>query len=334
MPAAAEIDKSPFAQAEKNNWGALWPLIASGQIQTHTYENAAVATDGARFPVILFSPAFGGDPCGYSHQIEELASRGYVVATVHHTYEVPVTAFSDGRMIAFSQENARGSEATTLDETLKWAEPRIDVWAADILFTLDQLTRLNTASAKAAPFAGRLDLARMGFLGHSFGGAVAARVCELDQRVKACVNQDGTLGGPIVHFNEGHLPSQPYLFLSSPMPGPPDDATLKSWGITRKQFEQDQSEAEAAHAKDFEDCCGGAYQASIQTAGFRHSSFTDIPLLRAAGNPTDAAKALHSLKIIESYTIAFFDKFLKEAHGTLLDRAPKDRGVQIKHYGR
>ena len=69
--------------------------------------------------------------------------------------------------------------------------------------------------------------------------------------------------------------------------------------------------------------------------GFRHTSFTDIPLLRAVGNPQEMAKALESLRAIESYTGAFFDKFLKGAPDTLLDHEPvKGSGVEIKRYGK
>jgi hypothetical protein len=47
------------------------------------------------------------------------------------------------------------------------------------------------------------------------------------------------------------------------------------------------------------------------------------------------AKALESLRTIESYTSAFFDKFLKGVPDTLLDHEPKKgSGVEIKRYGK
>jgi Platelet-activating factor acetylhydrolase, isoform II len=334
LPGATQIDKSSAAQAEKNNWGGLWKPIVSGDVHTHVYENAPPAPGDARFPLLIFSHAFAGEPYAYTHQIQELVSHGYVVATVHHTYEVTVARFADGRMIPFSQENAQAIEAPTLDEALKRAEPRIDVWAGDIRFTLDQVTRLNMATERKAPFAGRVDLGRVGVLGHSFGGVAVARACELDQRIKACLNQDGMVGGPIVRFAGGGLPAQPYMFLRSPMPAPPSDDRLRGMGTTRKELEQDKTETEAALAREFHDCCGGAYQVWIEIPGFRHGSFSDQPLLRA-GNPAERAKALSSLRLVESYTIAFFEKFLNGAHDTLLDRQPaKGSPVVVKRYSR
>src|SRR5262249_35108102 len=141
-----EIDKSTAAEAERNNWGALWPSVASGRVHAQIYANAPGAAVAGRFPLIIFSHGFTGEPWAFTHQVAELVSHGYVVATIHHTYEVTVAAFPDGRMVPFSAENARGSEAPSLEEMLKWAEPRVNVWAADIRFTLDQLTRLNAAS--------------------------------------------------------------------------------------------------------------------------------------------------------------------------------------------
>jgi hypothetical protein len=41
------------------------------------------------------------------------------------------------------------------------------------------------------PFAGHLDFSRVGAFGHSFGGMAAAHACQIDRRIKACLNQDG-----------------------------------------------------------------------------------------------------------------------------------------------
>ena len=338
VPHAAQIDKSSAAEAERNNWGALWTTIASGRVHVEVYENPPAAA--GRFPLIIFSHAFNGEPWAYTHEIAELVSHGYVVATIHHTYEVTVAAFPDGRMIPFSAENTLGTEAQSLEEMLKWAEPRIDVWAADIRFTLDQLTRLNATAkdeeqksrkADPPPFAGRLDLDRIGVMGNSFGGVAAERACELDQRIKACVNQDGGLGGPFMHFPGGHLPTQPVMFLGSPRLPPPTDEELKRMQLTREAFEKDKAETEASIEKDFQGCSGGAYRVTIQLPSFRHNSFTDMPLLRAIGAGSDTASAFRSLQLAESYTLAFFDRFLKGVNSPLLDHPPA-KDVEIRRY--
>lgn len=340
IPNAQKIDKSPFAQVERNNWGNIWSMIASGNVHTHAYENAPIASGEARFPLIILSHAFSGEPYAYTHQIQELVSRGYVVATIHHTYEVTVATFPDGRMIPLSDENLRRSriEITgpeTLSELHKWEDERVDVWAADIRFTLDQITRLNMASKQKAPFAGRIDVGRVGVFGHSFGGFAAARACELDQRFNACLNQDGVEDdGPILSYDGGRLPAQPFMFISE-RPAELRDDQLAALHMTRKEADQDLADFLAKTDKELQGCTGGAYQVWVEIPGFKHNGYSDIPLLQAVGNPDGTAKALRSLRTIESYTNAFFDKFLNGVHDTLLDREPAgDSEVEIKRYSR
>src|ERR1044071_8380732 len=59
----------------------------------------------------------------------------------------------------------------------------------DIRFVRDELNRV----ASRLPFSARLDFTRGGGFGHSFGGIAAAHACQTDQRIKACLNQDGAV---------------------------------------------------------------------------------------------------------------------------------------------
>ena len=67
----------------------------------------------------------------------------------------------------------------------------INEGAADVRFILDRLTELNARDAQHFSIAGRLDLNRFGAMGHSAGAEFAARACQLDARLKACVDLDG-----------------------------------------------------------------------------------------------------------------------------------------------
>ena len=64
-------------------------------------------------------------------------------------------------------------------------------WCAeDLVFVLNQLEQLESGAVHS-PFQERLDLDRIGVFGHSFGGRVAARACQLDDRLKAGILCDG-----------------------------------------------------------------------------------------------------------------------------------------------
>lgn len=64
--------------------------------------------------------------------------------------------------------------------------------ADDVGFVLDQLSALN-AGSPASRFAGRLDLTRIGVIGHSVGGAVAYNLALHDPRIKAAIDLDGVV---------------------------------------------------------------------------------------------------------------------------------------------
>jgi Platelet-activating factor acetylhydrolase, isoform II len=319
LPDADRIEKSSFAKFEEHWWRKAWPTVVSGGFHTHVYANAPIVPGDTRFPLIIFSPGYSVEPAGYTNQIEDLVSHGYVVATIHHTYEVAVVMFPDGRMVPFSVENSRGQDAPTIEEYARWEKARVDVWAADIRFTLDNIARLNKGSRQKDPFAGRIAIQQVGVVGHSFGGLAAARACSLDHRLMACVNQDGVgLDGSIPHYGEGHMPTHPYMYMTAFVPPPKN---------------QDGKEQRAQMEKEFQDCAGGAYEVSIETPGFEHMGFADFSSLKAAGNAEESLKALRSLRVVEMYTNAFFDKFLKKKPNTLLDVEPSDDSeVKISRY--
>jgi hypothetical protein len=57
----------------------------------------ATGSCGGR-PLVLYSPGFGSSRDGNSVLVEHLVSRGYVVATIDHTYDGGKVEFPDGRV--------------------------------------------------------------------------------------------------------------------------------------------------------------------------------------------------------------------------------------------
>jgi hypothetical protein len=72
---------------------------------------------------------------------------------------------------------------------------------------------------------------------------------------------------------------------------------------------------------------------TIKAPGINHDSFTDVPLMESTDDPKAEAAALHSLSLTVGVTLAFFDKYLRNEKGSLLDRLD-DLGPEItaKHY--
>jgi hypothetical protein len=68
-----------------------------------------------RYPVAIFSPGYGGTRLVYGAMARSLASLGYVVFTVDHTYEASVVQFPDGSD-EYSADLGLGNMTTTLEQ--------------------------------------------------------------------------------------------------------------------------------------------------------------------------------------------------------------------------
>ncbi|WP_018682918.1 alpha/beta hydrolase family protein [Actinokineospora enzanensis] len=148
-----------------------------------------------RWPVVLFSPGFGGPRELNSSMVDDLASRGYVVVSMSHTFESAFVMFPGGRV---ETGVATGSDPVT-------AKTALDARVADSRFVLDQLRRLSRGDNPDAEhhplprgLSSALDLDHVGMFGHSYGGFTSAETMYVDRRVDAGIDLDGSLGTPDV----------------------------------------------------------------------------------------------------------------------------------------
>ncbi len=139
-------------------------------------QNAPLADGEGPFPLVLFSPGLGSVYQLSTALLEDLASRGYVVAAVNHPYFSAVTELPDGRVV---EGDAPG------------AEERFDLLVGDLQLVLDEVLALG-ANDPTGRFTGRLDSTRIGAFGHSIGGAAALGLLEADTRVIAGIDMDGS----------------------------------------------------------------------------------------------------------------------------------------------
>ncbi|GAA2966345.1 lipase [Actinokineospora diospyrosa] len=137
-----------------------------------------------RWPVVLFSPGFAGPREFYADKVDDLASRGYVVVSMSHTFESAAVQFPDGRV-----EYGRADVGNGADK-----KKAIDTRVADTRFVLDRLADLSFA-----------DTSRIGMAGHSYGGYTTGETMVVDRRVKAGVNIDGALGHGVGQYLPGRV---------------------------------------------------------------------------------------------------------------------------------
>lgn len=340
LPLADVFVRNLSKQELQNGWGSSWNSVFSNHVLSDARENVPVAAGKDRFPVIVFSSGWGVLSTQYTSLIEEIVSRGYVVAGIEAVYETSAVAFPEGRVIRSTPGTPFDLEPGESEEHYKErgearAAGGINTRSADMRFVVDQLTALNKAEKKTAPFAGRLDLRNIAALGHSLGGRAAVRACQLDRRFKACLNADGIgPNGPIFFYNGHTLPVQPFMWIQATRPMIPD-RLLKAFNTTRESWMQKQQENfKRYELLQFQKCPGGSYYLKIDVPEIRHMSFSDQPSIDA-DNDADLNQAAQALTKIESYTIAFLDKYLKhESPAILRDPNLVFVGFTLQRYGK
>ena len=256
--------------------------------RTHAFVDAPVVESAAPMPLILFSHGWNGVRFQNTYQMEELASHGYVVAAVEHTYGAMTTVFSDGSVAG---HNPAGLPFDLPEDEYRVASNRlVTQWAQDLAFVLDTLASLGAGDAGGL-LAGRLDLARVGVMGHSTGGGAAVEFCAIDARCQAGLTMDAYLTpvAPAV-IEQGALP-QPFLWMRS-----------QAWLVSGNKELADTI---------YENMPGPATAFTIQ--GTAHFDFTDLPMftpLAPAIGLKGPLAGSRVLRIVNDYTLAFFGQAL------------------------
>ncbi|MEO6082181.1 MAG: lipase [Umezawaea sp.] len=175
--------------------------IPSGSVdwagaKSHSYLNATLKTS-SRWPIVLFSAAQGTSRELSTVLLEDLASRGYIVIAIDHTYEQFAVEFPGGRV----------EQGLPLDRTPETQKKSIDSRVADTKFVLDTLFAAKNGTSSdiklPADIAASLNTNKIGVFGHVHGGYTAAETMSQDTRLVAGLNLDGALAYSQVPYLPG-----------------------------------------------------------------------------------------------------------------------------------
>lgn len=213
---AEELEKSAYVS--DNKWNCLRkmyyiPKSVKKAEDVSIYENAPMIEE--RFPLVLFNHGYGSYIEANTYLCMEIASRGYIVASIGHPYESLCTEYEDGTWApydkrinkkmyckgavraVFAQLKLSKKKGSTEDlyegfvqfekEHTPFIIERLTEWGKDSLAALEQVK---------IRFENYLDLTKgVAATGHSLGGATAYYLCQHSDLITCGLNIDGALFG-------------------------------------------------------------------------------------------------------------------------------------------
>lgn len=232
LPKARYMSKETIDAIRKNFYVPIKyeKVESDGTNRSECYENAPFI-EGERFPLILFNHGYGSFVDAHTFLYAELASHGYIVASVGHPYEGVITELDDGTTFKLAKGITSKCYSPFLPSTIAllklqkakgtneelWAEfdamqkkhnrfiiERIPEWELDTKAALKVLKE---------NYSNMIDFEKgIGVTGHSMGGATAFELCEDEPETFTCgINIDGGLFGD----HDGKAITTPFLQMSS-----------------------------------------------------------------------------------------------------------------------
>ncbi|RJL27259.1 alpha/beta hydrolase [Bailinhaonella thermotolerans] len=284
-------------------------LLADGEItevpgdilsrtRTNAHTDAGPAGRKGSLPLVVLSPGHSKPRSELTGLGEDLASRGYVVAAIGHTYENVAQTFPDGRLTT--------CVTCPMNKNPAWWGKLEKSRAADVSFVIDRLTGKRPAWKHAK----LIDRTRIAMAGHSVGGASTLASMVADPRIRAGADIDGTVHSALP---ESGL-ARPFLFLGKPSSYTPGSGREEaaSWEDAWKRMT--------------------AWKRWLLVNGTVHMSFTDLGTLADQLGLDYGAKirGARVMEITRAHLAAFLDLHLRGRPGPVLD-GPSPRYPEVRH---
>jgi pimeloyl-ACP methyl ester carboxylesterase len=171
----------PPATAAAHDAALSFLGIPNGTFEAFRLKACASPPKNTDFPVLLFSTGAGNSRLTYSVLCQWVASMGFNVVSIDHTYDAPIVEFPDGTVIT-------AGNITFTDDLQKVLAVR----TADVLSVLKAFSNSTTTKELGIPL---FKTKQVGVFGHSLGGATAANAMLLDPRLIGGLNMDGSVPG-------------------------------------------------------------------------------------------------------------------------------------------
>jgi len=258
-------------------------------------------------PLIVFSHGAAGIKSSNESLYNELASHGYVVCSIDHTYQCLYTTDENGYttwidmgfMQELNAEDARSDRQKSYEYYKKWMEIR----TSDINFVIDYI--LSKAGKNDAETVYRLvDNKKIGVIGHSLGGSAALGIGRMRNDVSAVIALESPFMCDIKGVEDGK-----FVWNDETYPIPVLNIySDSSWSHLDEwpQYAENYALLSTANVTAF----------NVHISGAGHLTLTDLALtspflthmLNGQKSNTDAE---YCLKTINKVCLEFFDCYLR-----------------------
>lgn len=267
-------------------------------------------SNGQSCPLVVFSHGSFGMKESNETLFRELASQGYIVCSIDHTYQCFSTTLFNGKKVRLSSQfmkevsmdkpNKKPKQSLVNFE--KWMKIRTD----DLNFVLDTLLEKSEKKEATNTFLNLIDSSQICVMGHSLGGSAALGIGRQRKDISAVIS----LEAPFLCDIQGVSDDNEFIFDQSEFPVPVlniySDATwehLNEW----KQYEENARllERESSRVQN------------IHFSGIGHFSLTDLsltsPFLTSVFDGTKPQKGAEiTLRKINDVCLKFLDQQLKK----------------------
>jgi predicted dienelactone hydrolase len=302
------------------------------QVRTHATLDAAPASTTARLPVLIFNHGYTGPAEASTSLLEDLASHGFAVLSVVHSYEASAARLADGRVVTildatgklrgpiqeildeWQTEDARMADVTNArnrEEQLRIlraylgglhrTSEALKRWVDDVRAVVDDLPNVSDGTVRRV--VQRLDATRFGVFGHSMGGVTAGEFCLDEKRCAAALNLDGI---PQYGSMIDRELKRPFLMVYSARPG--------RLGASDAIYQK-----------------SGSPYYRVDVEGTLHVDFSDMtfwPVLRAR-HITGPLDPTHASDATRAIVREFFDQTLLGRRSALLSGSRVLAGVRV-----
>lgn len=285
-----------------------YPTRAGGQAEktegyflgtTYSLPKAEILSTQWKLPLVIYSHDLNGNHSDNIHLFEELASFGYVVAAIDHSYLASSVRFSDGQVIRFAQPDTRPSP---------YVETRgmpifLQTLYQDVQFVVSQLKVLNQTE-KEQYFYRALSLKRIGMIGAGWGGLNTALTMNSDNRILAGLN----IGGQV--YGDAALKTviRPYMEIYSNSDAQQVSETIPYNMYGSDKFRKTSSIHGDTNDKAFFDNAVAAYH--LRILGSEPEHFDSERFVSTFSTRADPG-IYKTTKVVDAFTKSFFDQYLK-----------------------